>query len=112
MPENAANLEPFADIDLDEMSVKLIDYLRKELDSTSVEYLKPLTRLTGGYETFICRFQLSGVDERLSKPLIIRVYAENTGIELCHHSPVHKPVHDGQYSGVWILGCGGGSIWQ
>jgi aminoglycoside phosphotransferase (APT) family kinase protein len=43
-----------------------------------VDYLKPLTRLTGGYETFICRFQLSGVDDRLSKPLIIRVYAENS----------------------------------
>jgi aminoglycoside phosphotransferase (APT) family kinase protein len=78
MPENSENLEPFADIDIDAMSVKLIDYLRKELGSKSVNYLKPLTRLTGGYETFICRFQLSGVDDRLSKPLIIRVYAENS----------------------------------
>ena len=78
MPENSENLEPFADINIDEMSVKLIDYLRKELGSKSVNYLKPLTRLTGGYETFICRFQLSGVDDRLSKPLIIRVYAENS----------------------------------
>jgi len=78
MPENSENIEPFADIDLDAMSVKLIDYLRKELGSKSVDYLKPLTRLTGGYETFICRFQLSGEDDRLSKPLIIRVYAENS----------------------------------
>jgi hypothetical protein len=78
MPENSGNLEPFADIDLDDMSVKLIDYLRKDLGSKSVNYLESLTRLTGGYETFICRFQLSGVDERLSKPLIIRVYAENS----------------------------------
>ena len=78
IPENSGNPEPFADIDLDEMSVKLIDYLRKELGSKSVDYLKPLTRLTGGYETFICRFQLRGVDDRLSKPLIIRAYAANS----------------------------------
>jgi aminoglycoside phosphotransferase (APT) family kinase protein len=78
MPENSESLEPFADISLDEMSVKLIDYLRKEFGSKSVDYLEPLTRLTGGYETLICRFQVSGVDERLSNPLIIRVYAENS----------------------------------
>ena len=41
MPENSENLEPFADINIDEMSVKLIDYLRKELGSKSVNYLKP-----------------------------------------------------------------------
>ena len=78
MPDNSGNLKPFADIDVDKMSVKLIEYLRKELDSTFVDYLEPLTRLTGGYETFICRFQLSGVGERLSKPLSILVYAENS----------------------------------
>ena len=78
VPENSANPEPFADIDLDDMSVKLIDYLRKDLGSKSVNYLEPLIRQTGGYETFICRFQLSGVDDRLAKPLIIRVYSENS----------------------------------
>ena len=78
MIDNSETLEPFADIDLDKMSVKLIDYLCKELDSESVTYLEPLTRLTGGYETFICRFQLSGVDERLSRPLILRVFAEHS----------------------------------
>ena len=77
IPENSKNLEPFADIDLEEMSAKLIDYLRKELGSKSVNYLERLTRLTGGYETFICRFQLNGVVERLSNPLIIRVYAKS-----------------------------------
>ena len=78
MLENSEKIEAFANINLDKLSSELINYVRKELDSKSVDYLEPLTRLTGGYETFICRFQLSGVDERLSKPLIIRVYAENT----------------------------------
>ena len=77
-PEKSGNLEPFADIDLDKMSDKLIDYLRKELDSESVDYQEPLTRLTGGQETYICRFQLSGVDERLPRPHILRVFAEHS----------------------------------
>jgi aminoglycoside phosphotransferase (APT) family kinase protein len=87
MPDNGENIEPFAEIDLDEMSAKLINYVRKELDSESVDYLEPLTRLTGGFETLICRFRLSGVGERLSKPLIIRVFAE--------YSNIGQPVKEG-----------------
>ncbi|MBW2324070.1 MAG: phosphotransferase [Deltaproteobacteria bacterium] len=75
-------MEPFADIDLDKMSVKLINYIRNELDSESVDYLEPLTRLTGGYETLICRFQLSGLDESLSRPLVIRLFSENVDAEM------------------------------
>jgi len=78
MLDNSEKMEPFADIDLDKLSSGLIGYLRKELDSKAVDYREPLTRLTGGYETLICRFQLNGVDERLSKPLIIRIFTENS----------------------------------
>jgi Ser/Thr protein kinase RdoA (MazF antagonist) len=78
MPDNSERIQPFADMDLDKLSSELIKYVRKELDSKSVDCLEPLTRLTGGYETLICRFQLSGADERLSKPLIIRLFAKNS----------------------------------
>jgi len=77
MPDNSEITEPFADVNLDELSNNLIVYVRKELNSESVNYLEPLTRLTGGYETLICRFQLSGVEERLSNPMIIRLFPEN-----------------------------------
>ena len=86
MPDNTENMEPFAGIDLDKMSVELINYVRKELDSESLDYLEPLTRLTGGYETLICRFHLSGVDEDLSRPLILRVFAE--------HSDFYQPIKE------------------
>ncbi|MBW2115471.1 MAG: phosphotransferase [Deltaproteobacteria bacterium] len=82
MLDNSEKMEPFADIDLDKMSVKLINYLRKELNSESVDYLEPPVRLTGGYETLICRFQLSGVDESLSKPLVIRLFSESVDAEM------------------------------
>jgi aminoglycoside phosphotransferase (APT) family kinase protein len=78
MPDNPMNMESFAALDLDELSLKLINYLGGELGSGSVDYHEPLIRLTGGYETFICRFRLSGVDEHLSKPLVLRVYPENS----------------------------------
>jgi len=82
MPDNIETLEPFAGIDLNKMSVKLINYIRGELNSESADYLEPLTRLTGGYETLICRFALKGVDEQLSKPLVIRLFSENVNAEM------------------------------
>jgi aminoglycoside phosphotransferase (APT) family kinase protein len=42
--------------------------------------------LTGGYETLICRFQLSGLSEDLSRPLILRVFAE--------HSDFYQPIKE------------------
>lgn len=77
MPDNLEHIEPFADVDLDELSDGLISYVRRELNSQFVDYREPLTRLRGGYETLICRFQLSGVEEHLSKPMIIRLFPEN-----------------------------------
>lgn len=78
MPDNLEDIAPFAEVNLDELSDNLITYVRKELKSQFVDYREPLTRLTGGYETLICRFQLGGVEEHLSKPMIIRLFAENT----------------------------------
>jgi len=86
MPDNTETMEPFAEIDLDKMSVELINYVRKELNSESVDYLEPLTRLTGGYETLICRFQLSGLNEDLSRPMVLRVFAE--------HSDFYQPTKE------------------
>lgn len=80
MPDNTGSMVPFTDIDLDEISAKLIRYLRKELNLESVDYLEPLTRLTGGYETLICRFALNNVPENQLKPLILRIFAENSDI--------------------------------
>jgi aminoglycoside phosphotransferase (APT) family kinase protein len=80
MPDNS--MDPFAKIDLEKLSKNLIMYIRKELNQKSADYLEPPVRLTGGYETLICRFQLSGVDESLSKPLVIRLFSEGVGAEM------------------------------
>jgi aminoglycoside phosphotransferase (APT) family kinase protein len=80
MPDNL--MDPFADINLEKLSKNLIMYIRKELNQESADYLEPPVRLTGGYETLICRFQLSGVDESLSKPLVIRLFSERVDAEM------------------------------
>jgi len=69
MPDNSEKMEPFADMNLDKLSSAFINHLRNELDSKSADYLEPLTRLTGGYETLLChRQKRSGFDRRSQRP--------------------------------------------
>jgi aminoglycoside phosphotransferase (APT) family kinase protein len=79
MPDNP--MDPFADINLEKMSNNLLMYIREELNQKSIDYQEFPIRLTGGYETLICRFQLSGVDKNLSKPLVIRLFPESVNGE-------------------------------
>ena len=55
---------------------ELLNYLRTELDNPKVGYDTSLTRLEGGFETFIFKFRLSGVEEELAGPLILRLLPE------------------------------------
>jgi aminoglycoside phosphotransferase (APT) family kinase protein len=97
MQEDLENMEPFADIDLDSLSEKLINYIRKELNQKSVDYREPLTRLTGGYETLICRFELKGVEKRLARPLVLRVFQERDSHQAHLESTVQNALADQAY---------------
>lgn len=59
---------------LDQISDGLIEYLRDELRNPTTDYKVPLTQLQGGYETCTYRFKLSGVEQELAKPLVLRLY--------------------------------------
>ena len=59
---------------LEQISDGLIAYLRSELDDPAIGYETPLTQLQGGYETYTCRFTLSGAEQELSNPLVLRLY--------------------------------------
>ncbi|NQU14358.1 MAG: phosphotransferase [Desulfobacteraceae bacterium] len=63
----------------DQIAGKLIAYLRDELNDSTIEYDSPLTQLQGGFETYIYRFKLNGVQKELSKPLILRLYPQSYG---------------------------------
>ena len=58
---------------------ELLRYLRTELNNPKCGYDTSLTRLEGGFETFIFKFRLSGVQEELARPLILRLFPEYRG---------------------------------
>jgi aminoglycoside phosphotransferase (APT) family kinase protein len=65
--------------DIETISDKLLTYLKAELGNSSLDFATPLTQLHGGYETASYRFELSGVPDELSKPLVLRLYPEFYG---------------------------------
>ncbi|MFX0031006.1 MAG: phosphotransferase family protein [Candidatus Hermodarchaeota archaeon] len=64
---------------IDQISEKLITYLRDRLNDSMIDYDSPLTLLPGGFQTYIYRFKLNGVREELSKSLILRLYPQFYG---------------------------------
>ena len=60
--------------DIKTLSSKFIAYLRVQLGSPGLDFAAPLTRLQGGYETAIYRFELDGAPAELDKPLVLRLY--------------------------------------
>ena len=64
---------------IDQISERLIAYLRDKFNDSMIDYDSPLTQLQGGFETYIYRFKLNGVQTELSKPLILRLYPQSSG---------------------------------
>jgi len=65
--------------EIDQITEKLITYLRDELNNSSIDYDSSLAQLHGGYETYTYRFKLRGIREELSKPLVLRLYPQYYG---------------------------------
>jgi len=55
---------------------RLLYYLRKELNSPKAVYDTSLTRIEGGFETSIFKFQLTGVTKEFSRPMILRLFPQ------------------------------------
>jgi aminoglycoside phosphotransferase (APT) family kinase protein len=64
---------------LEQISDDLITYLRTELGNRSIGYETPPTAMSGGYETHMYRFRLSGVEGELSGPLALRLFPPHDG---------------------------------
>jgi len=58
---------------LAEPARSLLDHLRAELHNPGLDYAEPLTPITGGYDTRILAFRLTGASEPFSSPLILRI---------------------------------------
>ncbi|MHA2283820.1 MAG: phosphotransferase family protein [Promethearchaeota archaeon] len=65
----------------EQITSKLINYLRDELHDSTIDYVSPLTQLKGGFETFIYFFKLKNVEEELNQRLVLRLFPEYYGPE-------------------------------
>jgi len=75
-----------------------LKYLKQELEPSGIDYATPLTRIEGGFETQIYRFKLRGVEEQLSRPLILRLYPSFRGTnDAVWESVVHNALAEGGY---------------
>jgi aminoglycoside phosphotransferase (APT) family kinase protein len=85
MPEKGETPMAGSERTLEQISDDLVTYLRTELRNRSIGYETPPSPMSGGYETRMYRFSLSGVEGELSRPLALRLY----------------PPHDGPNRVVW-----------
>ncbi|MFX1323623.1 MAG: phosphotransferase family protein [Promethearchaeota archaeon] len=63
----------------EEITGKLLSYLREQLHNTTIDYATPLTQLKGGFETFMFSFKLKNTNEHLNQPLVLRIFPEYYG---------------------------------
>jgi aminoglycoside phosphotransferase (APT) family kinase protein len=68
-------------LEIEQVSEKLLAYLKDELKNPEINYASNLKQLQGGYETTIYRFQLKGVKDEYSHPLVLRLYPKFYGTQ-------------------------------
>lgn len=61
------------------IDTNLLEYLQKMLNNSDISFKTHPKRLTGGYETQIFSFQLEGASEKMSKPLVVRIFDSKRG---------------------------------
>lgn len=65
----------------EDLGPRLLEYLRAAFRSPRVDFAEPLVPVSGGFDTEIFAFRLSGTAPALSGPLVLRVLAP-------HHDPL------------------------
>jgi Ser/Thr protein kinase RdoA (MazF antagonist) len=65
----------------EQITSKLITYLRDEFRDSTIDYASPLTQLKGGFETFMYCFKLENVKKELPQLLVLRLFPEYYGPE-------------------------------
>ena len=65
----------------EDLEPRFLEYLRAALECPRVDFAEPLAPLSGGFDTEIFAFRLSGAPPALSGPLVLRVLGP-------HHDPL------------------------
>ena len=77
--------------EFNQISAKLLSFLKEELGDTKIDFSSPPTKLEGGNETTIFHFKLSTIQPSLSKPLILRKFRKE---HRPNHAIMEKIVHN------------------
>ena len=75
----------------------LLAHLRSELGNQQLTYVSPPTPVTGGFDTRIFSFQLKGAPNKLSRPLILRLFGKSSQNRARFESAVQNVVADSGY---------------
>ncbi|NJN80981.1 MAG: phosphotransferase [Caldilineaceae bacterium] len=63
----------------EQLSLRLMSYLRAEFDDTTLRYAAPLHPIQGGFETQIFLLQLQSERDVFPTPWVVRLYPERSG---------------------------------
>ncbi len=61
-------------MELENVSIKLLKYLKAYYKNPKLEYKNPPTRFGRGIATYIYKFQLKNIQPKLSQPLVLRLF--------------------------------------
>jgi aminoglycoside phosphotransferase (APT) family kinase protein len=75
-PGDQQSMDDPGDAGTQEIADNLLIYMKQTLDDASLAYDGPVTRLLGGMDNTIYRFDVKGDHEELNRPLVLRLYPE------------------------------------
>jgi len=82
---------------------RLLEYLRERLGA-AVAYAEPPTRLSGGFDTIIHAFRLTGAAPASSGPLVLRVMTRGTsGLRVLREAAAHAALEKAGFTATRVL---------
>jgi aminoglycoside phosphotransferase (APT) family kinase protein len=87
-----------------ELAARLLDHARRELGRPTLEYADPPAPVTGGYDTEIFGFRLTGATPEWSRPLILRLLGpRHDPTRALREQAIHNVVVSGRFPAPRVL---------
>jgi len=68
-------------VDSSDIKANLLTYLQSETEKRGITYAVQPTPITGGFDTSIYKFTLRGASPELSRPLVLRIFTRDPGMD-------------------------------
>lgn len=95
-----------------ELAARLLEHARRELGRPALEYAEPPEPITGGYDTEIFGFRLTGATPEWSRPLILRLLGpRHDPRRALREQTIHNVVASGGFPAPRVLSASAHSSW-